>query len=62
MGNSLNISSLVALLSLVFWGAVWGVTGMLLSIPITVIIVIILSQFPETEAVAILLSKDGKIK
>lgn len=62
MGNSMNISSLVTIISLSFWGAVWGVTGMILSIPITVIIVIILSQFPATKPVAIMLSEKGKIK
>ncbi len=61
MGNSLNLSSLVAILSLMFWGSIWGVIGMLLSIPITVILVIVLSQFETTRPVAILLSKDGKL-
>jgi len=61
MGNSLNISSLVAIFSLMLWGAIWGITGMLLSVPITVIIVIILSQFPQTRNLAIMLSKDGSI-
>lgn len=62
MGNSLNMSSLVAIVALVFWGAIWGVTGMLLSIPITVIIIIILSNFPSTRGVAILLSESGNLK
>jgi len=61
MGNSLNISSLVAIFALMLWGSIWGVTGMLLSIPITVIMVIILSQFPQTRNLAIMLSKDGSI-
>ena len=61
MGKSLNISSLVAIMALMFWGAIWGITGMLLSIPITVIIVIVLSQFPQTRNIAIMLSKDGKL-
>lgn len=61
MGNSLNLSSLVAIAALAFWGSIWGVTGMILSIPITVIIVIICSQFESTKAIAILLSEKGKI-
>lgn len=59
MGDSLNISALVVILSLSVWGAIWGITGMLLSIPLTVILSKILSQFPSTRAVAILLG-NGK--
>jgi len=61
MGNTLNISSLVVLLSLSFWGAIWGITGMVLCVPITVISVIICSEFPVTRPIAILLSEKGKI-
>lgn len=61
MGNSLNVSSLVAIISLSLWGALWGVTGMILSVPITVIIVIICSQFESTKAIAIMLSEKGKL-
>jgi len=56
MGSSLNISPLVAIFALSFWGVLWGVTGMILSIPITVIMVIIFSHFPKTQSVAIMLS------
>ena len=61
MGNSLNISPLVAIVSLVFWGAIWGVTGMLLSVPITVIMIIAFSHFEKTKPIAMLLSEKGKI-
>nr|MDA3821994.1 AI-2E family transporter [Bacteroidales bacterium] len=59
MGNSLNISTLVVFLTLALWGAIWGVIGMLLSVPITVIMILILSEIPSTRALAILLSKKG---
>lgn len=61
MGNSLNISPLVAILALALWGAIWGITGMFLSVPITVIMIIIFSQFPKTRPIAIMLSEKGKI-
>jgi predicted PurR-regulated permease PerM len=61
MGKSLNISPLVVLLTLAVWGVMWGITGMLLSVPITVILIIILAEFPSTRPVAILLSQDGQI-
>jgi predicted PurR-regulated permease PerM len=61
MGDSLNISPLVVLLTLAIWGVMWGITGMLLSVPITVIMIIIMSEFPTTKPLAILLSQTGKI-
>jgi len=61
MGKSLNISPLVVLLTLAVWGVMWGITGMLLSVPITVILIIIMAEFPSTRPVAILLSRDGQL-
>lgn len=61
MGDTLNISPLVVVLSLILWSILWGVVGMLLCVPITVAIIIICAQFPNTRNVAILLSKDGKV-
>ncbi len=59
MGNSLNISPLVVILALSLWGALWGIAGMVLSVPITVVIMIIFAQFPDTRPLAILLSQNG---
>jgi predicted PurR-regulated permease PerM len=61
MGDNLNISPLVVVLSLILWSMLWGVIGMLLSVPITVAIIIICSQFDTTRTVAVLLSRDGKV-
>ena len=59
MGDTLNMSPLVVFLTLALWGTIWGVTGMLLSVPITVIIILILNEFPETRSIAALLSRRG---
>jgi AI-2 transport protein TqsA len=59
MGESLNISALVVLLSLAVWGAIWGLPGMFLSAPLTVLIMIVLAQIPGARWIAILLSADG---
>jgi predicted PurR-regulated permease PerM len=61
MGNTLNISPLVVFLALAVGGVIWGITGMLLSVPITVVLIIIMSEFPETRSIAILLSQKGKL-
>jgi predicted PurR-regulated permease PerM len=61
MGNSLNVSPLVVLLSLTLWGSLWGVVGMILSVPITVMMVIVFAQFESTKSVAILLSEKGNV-
>lgn len=61
MGKSLNLSPLVTILSLAVWGKIWGVTGMVLSVPITVIMVIVFSQFPKTRPIAMMLSENGDI-
>lgn len=60
MGDSMNLSALVVVLSLSLWGALWGGVGAFLSAPLTVIIMIILAQFPTTRWIAVLLSADGE--
>lgn len=62
MGNILNLSPLVILISLALWGSVWGIPGAILCVPITVVLAIIFSNFDKTRAVAILLSKDGELR
>lgn len=61
MGSSMNISPLVTIIALSLWGFIWGIIGMILSVPITVVIIIICSQFEKTKPVAILLSEKGKL-
>ncbi len=58
-GKSLNIDPLVVLLSLAFWGAIWGLPGLFLSTPLTVAAMVILAQFPGSRWIAVLLSSDG---
>jgi predicted PurR-regulated permease PerM len=58
-GRSLNIDPVVVLLSLAFWGGIWGFPGMFLSTPLTVTAMVILAQFQSSHWVAVLLSGDG---
>jgi predicted PurR-regulated permease PerM len=62
MGKSLNLSPLVVLLTLSFWGSVWDLLGMLLSVPITSIMLIAFAQFPSTRGIAIMLTEHGDIE
>jgi predicted PurR-regulated permease PerM len=59
-GRSLNLDPVVLLLSLAFWGALWGLPGAFLSSPLTVMAMVILAQFPSTRWIAVLLSGDGE--
>jgi predicted PurR-regulated permease PerM len=61
MGDRLNLSSVVILLMLVVWGAMWGPAGMFLAIPITVILTLIFARFDATRPIAVVLSKNGQV-
>lgn len=61
MGSSLGISPIVVLVSLSLFNLVWGITGMLLSIPLVIVIIIVLSHFDTTRPISILLSSDGNV-
>ena len=60
-GSSLNLSPVVMILSLSMWGAVWGITGMILSVPLMVIMMIVFAQFPKTRPIAVLMSANGDV-
>ena len=59
-GASLNIDPIVVLLSLAFWGVIFGMPGAFLSTPLTVIVMAICAEFPASRGVAVVLSDDCK--
>ena len=61
VGRSVNLSPLTVILALSAWGFVWGVSGMFLCIPLTVIAMIVCAQFPSSRGIAIMLSEAGQI-
>ncbi|MGB0785244.1 MAG: AI-2E family transporter [Alphaproteobacteria bacterium] len=61
LSNSFNISSILVMASLLFWGSIWGIFGMLISAPIMASLVILLANFQGSRQLAILLSADGNI-
>jgi AI-2 transport protein TqsA len=60
MGRRLGLSPLVVLLSLVFWGWVWGAAGLLLSVPLTMVVKIVMENTEQLRWVALLLAGDGE--
>ena len=59
--KTLNLSQFVVILSLFVWGAMWGIVGMFLAVPITAILMIVFANFPSTRLVAALLSESGDV-
>ena len=59
MGRALRLSSFGIIISLAFWGAVWGIPGMFLSVPIMVMLLVVCSHVPALRPIAILLSREG---
>lgn len=56
-GKTLQLSPFVALISIVFWGWVWGIPGAILGVPMTISIVLMCREFKATRGVAILLGE-----
>lgn len=56
MGRQFGLSTLVVVLSLIFWGWLWGVVGMLLAVPLTMVFRILLEHTRDFRWVAVLLS------
>jgi len=59
MGRTLRLSTFGIIVSLAFWGAVWGIAGMFLSVPIMVAAMIVSSHVPGLRPLAVLLSREG---
>lgn len=62
MWNRLNLSPLVILISLIFWGTLWWPIGMLLSVPIMVMINITLAHIEVTRPIAVFLSEKWVVR
>lgn len=55
-GKYLSISPLAIVLSVVFWGWLWGVIGAFLAVPLTVLMIVTCRQFDRTRWIATLLA------
>ncbi|TDI70615.1 MAG: AI-2E family transporter [Bacteroidetes bacterium] len=56
MAFSLNLSPLLILVSLIFWGWLWGVLGMMLAVPLTATIKIITENLEPLKPLSVLMS------
>jgi len=56
MGERLNLSPIVVLISLIFWGWVWGIVGMMLAVPITSAINIVIKEIDEKSVISAIIS------
>ena len=57
LGRRLGLSTLVVILSLIFWAWVWGPVGALLAVPLTMIVKIMLENTHDLRWIAVLLDK-----
>ncbi len=59
LGQTLRLSSFGIVLALAFWGAVWGIAGTFLAVPIMVAVMIVCAQIPWLRPVAVMISQEG---
>lgn len=51
-GDRLKLNTLTVIFGLVFWGYIWGIAGMIISIPLLVLLKLIFEHFPDTQIFA----------
>lgn len=56
MGKSFSINVITILIALMLWGYIWGIPGLIMSIPITVFLKILMEQYKSTKVIAQLMS------
>src|SRR5262249_36255470 len=57
-GKAVDLSPLVVLIALSFWGLCWGLVGMVLAVPLTAMVKIVLQNAPSTRPIARLMGGD----
>lgn len=58
IGDEVDVNPLVAIISMLFFGALWGIPGVILSIPLISIVKIILEGFKNTHCIAWLIGSN----
>jgi len=57
MGSSVSLNTVTVILGLVIWGYIWGISGMLLSVPLVVMARVILAQIPDADLLVKLMGR-----
>jgi len=61
-GSQLDLSPVIILVSLVFWGWIWGITGMFLAVPLTETIKIICANIEVLRPLSVLMSSGKALR
>ncbi len=57
LGNRFGISPLVVILSVIFWGWLWGPLGMFLAVPLTMVVKVLLDNSAEFRWISVAMAK-----
>ncbi len=60
MGNRLRLNTVTVIFGLLFWGYIWGIPGMLLSVPLMVMIRLLLERSEDLSILARVMGNAGK--
>lgn len=60
-GRGMSMPPVTIILSLLFWGWLWGFAGALMAVPLTVAIVIVCQHFPSTQQFAAILAQEDSV-
>jgi AI-2 transport protein TqsA len=58
MGRRFGLSTLVVIISVLFWGFVWGGVGMFLAVPLTMVLKVMLDNSEELRWIAVAITKE----
>lgn len=62
LGKGLDLHPVTILLSLMFWGLIWGAAGMFLAVPITAVLKVLLAKVPFTRRLSLMLAGHSPLK
>ncbi|MFD2158658.1 AI-2E family transporter [Rubritalea tangerina] len=60
LGRRFGISTLVVVISVIFWGWIWGPIGMLLAVPLTMLVKVAMDNSADFRWIAVAISKEDR--
>jgi predicted PurR-regulated permease PerM len=57
LGDRFGISTVIVILSVLFWGFIWGPVGMLLAVPLTMLVKVMLDNSSDFRWISALMGK-----